>query len=67
MQDVSPPPKQNEVTPAVIPEQAGMVRYLAPAAALAYRAPLAPDAARAGARAAGRVTRVGVGVTVGGR
>ena len=47
MQDVSPPPKQNDVIPSVMPEQAGMVRYLDPAAALAYRTPLDPHPASA--------------------
>lgn len=66
-QDVSPPPEQREVIPSVIPEQAGIVRYLDPAAALAYRTPLDPHPASADNKAAALLTLLGLMFTLLGR
>lgn len=67
MQEVSPPARQNEVIPSVIPEQAGMVRYLDPAAALAFRTPLDPHPASADNKAAALLTLLGLMFTLLGR
>jgi hypothetical protein len=70
MRDVSspaPPGQANEVVPSVIPEQAGMVRYLDPAAALAYRTPLEPHPASADNKAAALLTLMGLMFTLLGR
>ena len=67
MQEVSPPARQNEVIPSVIPEQAGMVRYLDPAAALAFRTPLDPHPASADNKAAALLTLMGLMFTLLGR